>query len=189
MNLYRFLFWSVLWLRLSKAGNMNRFFKMVFIVVPVFTAGLAFAEPSIRVNSKQLINDKNTFDGKNVVFTGEIIGDIMPRGSNAWCNIQDDDNVIGVFAPGELFRIVHQTGDYQHQGDTVEIEGKFLRFDPQLKGEMSIRAYRIKILKFGYQMAHVVDTNKEEAAFGLAVVAALLVAFTIYIVRIRRKKG
>ncbi len=167
---------------------MNRFFKMVFIVVPVFIVGLAFAEPSIRVNSKQLINDRNTIDGKNVVFTGEIIGDIMPRGSNAWCNIQNDDNVIGVFAPSELFRIVRQTGDYQHQGDTVEIEGKFLKFNPQLKGEMCIRAYRIKILKFGYQTTPVVDSNKEESAFGLAVVAVLLVAITIYVIRIRKKR-
>lgn len=147
-----------------------------------------FAQEATRTNSKQLIDNMEKFDKSNVLYKGEVIGDIMKRGNAAWFNVQDELNVIGVWAPQEVAGVLTQAGDYQHQGDIIEVDGKFLRSDPELKGEFCIRANKISVLKPGYQIFRVLKPIKEEIALTLSLVALALAGTAMYFIKKRQNR-
>lgn len=157
----------------------------IFFVGSIFAG---FTEGAVKVNSQQLINNMKNFDNTTVILRGEVIGDIMPRGDFVWFNLQDEFNVIGIWAPREMESIVTQTGDYERKGDIVEVEGKFLKADPQLEGELCIRAQRINVLKEGYRTFHVLKPQKEEFAFTLSLIAFCLVGITWLVIKNRKQK-
>ena len=149
---------------------------------------LIFAQEATKVNSKQLINNMEKLDQSNVIYKGEVIGDIMRRGDSVWFNVQDELDVVGVWAPLEVASVLTQAGDYQHKGDIIEVEGKFFRADPQLKGEFCIRAKKINIIKPGYEIFRVLKPIKEDIALTLSLVALVLTSTALYFIKKRQKK-
>lgn len=150
---------------------------IIFFLLGCATFG--YAQESMRVNSQQLIDQAVKIDGKTVIFKGEVIGDIMRRRGYAWFNVEDENNAIGIWAPLELIKTIGQAGDYQHKGGIVEVEGKFVRADKQLGGELCIRAQKIKVLKEGYRIFHVVKPAKVETTLALAVMALCLFLLSV----------
>lgn len=116
---------------------------------------------------KELINQAKQLDGQTVLIKGEVIGNIMPRGDFAWFNIEDSSGAIGVWAPSGLTKIIQYAGNYKTKGDIIEIEGTFVRADPELLGETGIRARRISLVKQGEPIDHPVNMVKAEAVIGL----------------------
>lgn len=121
-------------------------------------------EKLILVSSQQLIDRAKELDGKNVLYKGEVIGDIMPRGSFVWLNIQEGVNAIGVWAPRDMVKDIRTAGDHTHQGDLVEVEGQFFKDDPNFGGEFYIRATSIKMAEPGHITAHTMSVVKIEIA-------------------------
>ncbi len=160
----------------------------VFFAVVVLMTTPVFAEPPPRVTARELINENKAWDGKKVLFKGEVIGDIMARGDFVWVNVQDETNTIGVLAGKEFARELSQGGDYQHRGDIVEIEGKFFKADASLGGEMCIRAEKYVMIKKGYQTFHVLLPQKKETMMALFFVTFFCVAATVFIVKNRRRR-
>ena len=71
---------------------------------------VCFAQP---VSSTELINSAKQYDGKTVVYTGEVIGDIMIRGDYAWINLWDGKNAIGIWVRKDLVKDITYTGSYK----------------------------------------------------------------------------
>ena len=121
----------------------------------------------ISVTSRDLINSARILDGRAVVMKGEVVGNIMRRDQFAWLSLEDDFNIISVWSPWAMTKGIAFTGNYLHRGDIVEVKGRFYRSDPDLKGEMCIRAEEIKILSHGFKTPHTVNSVKIRLALGL----------------------
>jgi hypothetical protein len=112
-------------------------FNLVLLYTLHFTHYTAFAQP---VSSTELINSAKLYDGKTIVYTGEIIGDIMARGDYAWVNVNDGKNAIGVWINKNLIKDIHYMGSYKFKGDVVEVSGIFHRACLQHGGDLDLHA-------------------------------------------------
>ncbi|MBE3090684.1 MAG: DNA-binding protein, partial [Actinobacteria bacterium] len=88
-------------------------------------SGILIANGGISISSNELIENAIKYDKQIVVYSGEVIGDIMKRGDNAWINVSDSNNAIGVWLPYSETKIIKYAGRYDYKGDTVKIEGIF----------------------------------------------------------------
>ena len=93
----------------------------------------AFADEGRVTPVAVLITNANGLDRMPVVVSGEVIGDIMPRGDYAWVNIQDATGQMGVWTDKQLLKEIVFKGDYNFTGDIIEVEGEFQRADPKLQ--------------------------------------------------------
>ncbi len=156
--------------------------KIFFVILLVFIAAqTAQAQYGGWVTSQALIKNAAELDGEAVVFMGEVIGDLMPRGNFAWINIQDDYGTIGVWASLELTKEISYFGDYNHKGDIVAVEGTFFRADPELAGEFCIRAQNIRIVFPGFFIFHQVNSLKIKIVIVLSVLMILLGGLKLFI--------
>jgi hypothetical protein len=170
----------------------KRIFVAVFLLL---AAGSALAgdvpltegiETARKATSQELIAKAKELNGAVVSFSGEVIGDIMPRGEFAWLNVEDDFGAIGIWAPLAATKIIQHQGNYDQEGDLVEVIGRFSRTDPELNGDLCIRAQSIKVIKNGQRIRHTLNPMKEKLAsilLGLTVVLGGL----ILIMKKRRK--
>jgi len=107
------------------------------IILILLCSTVCFAQP---VSSSELINNAKQYDGKTVVYAGEIIGDIMVRGDYAWINLNDGKNAIGVWLDRGLIKDIIYTGNYKFKGEVVEVNGIFNRACLQHGGDLDIHA-------------------------------------------------
>ena len=145
-----------------------------FVFVPTLCANDAHAEAYRVVTAELLLSKPKLLNQQMVVFKGEAIGDIMPRGDYAWVNVQDDTGVMGIWATREQAGAIQYLGDYLHTGDIIKVKGQFWRADPKLQGEMCIRAHSIEILQTGKRVQHAVSPAKTRLALVLGVLTAIL---------------
>ncbi|MDD4980430.1 MAG: DNA-binding protein [Candidatus Omnitrophica bacterium] len=129
---------------------VGRWSLVVSILFLLVTCGLglttAFAQP---ISSTELINNAKLYDGKVVVYEGEIIGDVMVRGEFAWVNINDGSNAIGIWIEKNLTRDIIYTGSYKSKGEWMEITGVFHRACLEHGGDLDIHAQAIRKIKPG----------------------------------------
>ncbi len=129
--------------------------KISIIIVAVIcicpTVSLAIG---MDVTSNALINSAGDFDGKEIAYTGEVIGDILSRGEYSWINVSDGSNAIGVWVQSEDIGAIGMLGGYTSRGDTVRITGVFNRACPAHGGDMDIHAAGIEITREGYNVSH-----------------------------------
>ncbi|MDP2652427.1 MAG: hypothetical protein Q8Q08_00145 [Candidatus Omnitrophota bacterium] len=135
------------------------------------------AVPPQRFSSAQLIKNAKAVDGFSVVFSGEVVGDVLRRDDHAWVNLRDDAGFIGVWMPLELADKVALPGDYFHAGDTVEVTGRFFRADERLGGELCIRADTLTVLAPGFAIPRSLNATKIQAAAALLLGIAVLGIF------------
>jgi hypothetical protein len=91
-----------------------------------------------------LLNNAQAYDGRTVVYKGEVIGDIMIRGGHAWLHVNDGYIAIGIWVPRKLIRDISYAGDYRAKGDIVIISGTFHRSCLEHGGDLDIHAREIK---------------------------------------------
>ncbi len=162
--------------------------QLAIIILLLCSSPMANGQELNIKTTKELISQAKEFDGRPVLIQGEVIGSIMPRGDFAWINIEDTSGVIGVWAPLALTKTIHSVGNYKGIGDRVEVEGIFARSDPELLGEMGVRAQRISIVKPGEPIYHQIHPVKGEVAAGLFVWAASL-WFIRWVIKRRWRAG
>jgi len=92
------------------------------------------------ISSSELIKNAKDYDGKTVLYGGEVIGDIMRRGDFAWINVNDGQNAIGVWIDASMLKEITYTGSYRSKGDVVDIAGEFHRACPEHGGDLDIHA-------------------------------------------------
>lgn len=132
-------------------------------------------------------------DGSEVLFVGEVVGDVLRRTGGAWVLVNDDAYALevgpfgphrerrgfnaglAVWLPDGLHETLGEPGRHGRRGDVVSVTGTFLRADPADGGGLSVRATELTVLG--------ASTEVEEPLNGpLAIAAAIsaLVAVTAW---------
>ncbi len=152
-------------------------------------AGVAGAA-EMTVSSVDLIERSNAYDGKEVVFKGEAVGDILHRGDNAWVAVNDDhysrkplreneelkggNSGIGIYGPSIEIDKIHLLGSYRTQGDIVEVRGTFYKSSARHGGDLCIVARSLRVLQEGHGLPRGGANAELVAAGALAVVCLVL---------------
>lgn len=147
-------------------------FLIIFMTV-FFPCSHCCAQSS---SGSDLVNNAKLYDGKTVVYRGEVIGDIMARGSHAWVHVNDSGMVLGVWAERESVRDIRYTGDYRAQGDIVEVSGIFHRSCLEHGGDLDIHAQTVKIISPGNVSVKPVASKKIYWGTGLSFLTLLVLA-------------
>lgn len=124
-----------------------------FLVLP------ASAEAS-PLSSSQLIDKAAQFDNQNVVFVGEVVGDIMHRGKAVWLSVNDGEGALGIFCPASILPEIKFVGDYKHIGDRVEVTGTFHKACAQHGGDLDIHAQQVKVIESGYAVQRKIELKR-----------------------------
>ena len=133
----------------------------------------------VSVTSDDLINDAKDYDKKEVVYSGEVIGDIMKRGENTWINISDGANAIGIWITMDMANEIKYTGKYNFTGDTVKVTGIFNRACSEHGGDLYIHASNIEVIKQGHSDLKKINYNFIVISVILLVVALILNIFIL----------
>src|SRR4030042_6640936 len=149
------------------------FFLVLYAICCTLYA-TCYAQP---MSSTELINDAREYDGKTVVYAGEVIGDVMVRGDFAWVNLNDGENTIGVWLNKELAREIQFTGSYHTKGDQLEITGVFQRSCIQHGGDMDIHAQSMRKISPGRPINEQLVTGKRNFALILLLILCLVLIF------------
>jgi len=104
------------------------------------------------ISSEELINNARQYNGKSVLYRGEVIGEVMLRGEYAWINVHDGKYAIGVWTPKNLTKDILFTGSYKFKGDEVEITGIFHRSCQEHGGDLDIHAQGLRKVNVGYRV-------------------------------------
>jgi hypothetical protein len=116
------------------------------------------------ISSTELISHAKQYDAKTVVYSGEVIGEIMVRGEYAWVNICDGENAIGIWVDKGLTKDIRYAGSYKSKGDWVEITGIFQRACGQHGGDLDIHALSIRKVNSGRSVSEKLNLNKRSLA-------------------------
>ncbi len=151
----------------------------LFTIMAVLALGdssaLCAAAPPL-VSSTELVEEADYWDGREVTFEGEAIGDVMVRGSDAWLHLNDDayaelpipagarpqgyNSGHAVFLPAAEARKVTVFGSYRARGDIVRVTGTFKAADPEHGGDMHIAATTLELLEPGFPIERTVPRWK-----------------------------
>lgn len=150
--------------------------KGFFIVI---TTGLLIASAGsvLTVKSDDLINNAREYDKKEVVYSGEVIGDIMQRGEYAWINVYDGSNSIGIWITYDEAKKIKYTGSYRYKGDIVEVTGIFNRACPEHGGDFDIHAKSMIVKKEGSEVKREINLTILYIAIAVFLIAAGLNLF------------
>lgn len=133
--------------------------RILFFLVPILWSmtSLSYAEG---ISSNELISKAHLYDGKDIVYEGEIIGERMCRGEGCWLNVHDGNLAVGIWVPGEINFLPQYTGGYKSKGDWIQIKGVFNRSCQEHLGEMDIHAKEIRLIKEGQHLHHILSKKK-----------------------------
>jgi len=133
-------------------------YQLSAISLVLLCATFCFAQAS---SSTELINHAKDYDGKTVVYSGEVIGEVMARGEFAWVNVNDGNNAIGIWLKKDLTKDIFYAGSYQTQGDGVEIVGIFHRACQEHGGDLDIHAQSLKKIHSGSKTLERLSAGKK----------------------------
>jgi hypothetical protein len=141
-------------------------FLVLFIVHSLWFM-VCWAQP---LSSTDLINNAKLYNGKTVVYEGEVIGDVMVRGEYAWINVNDGKNALGVWINKSLVKDILYTGSYKSKGDWVEITGAFQNVCLQHGGDLDIHAQAMRKLASGRPIHEKLNPSKLNMVIVLSLV-------------------
>ncbi|MCK9614171.1 MAG: DNA-binding protein [Candidatus Omnitrophica bacterium] len=124
--------------------------------------------------SLDLLNNTKKYDGKKVLYKGEVVGDIMMRADHVWLHVNDGNIAIGIWASNALTKNISYAGDYQKRGDIVEVSGTFHRSCAEHGGDLDIHADIIKIITSGAIVIKPINNKKIYLGVGLLIIVLLL---------------
>ena len=130
------------------------------------------ADNAVTVN--ELIENSADYNGKSVSITGEAIGECLERGNNAWVNISDGSNAIGIWMTKEEAEGITYYGDYKYTGDTLAITGIFYEGCKEHGGEPDIHCSTLIISHKGEIKSEKIPAAKIILAAGFASLALIL---------------
>ncbi len=121
---------------------------LIIAVVLVLVPAAALAEGTA-VGSNDLIDHAKDYDGATIIYSGEVVGDILYRGDHAWLAVSDGNNTIGVFVTAEQAKQISFVGGYGVRGDAIRIEGVFHRACAEHGGDLDIHADSVSVITLG----------------------------------------
>lgn len=128
---------------------MHRLRYFILIVVLIFSLSAGTRVFAQAISSAELINNAKLYDGKVIIYAGEVIGDVMVRGEYAWVNVSDGKNAIGIWINKNLTKEIIHTGSYKAKGDRIEVVGILQRACLEHGGDLDIHAHVLRKLNSG----------------------------------------
>lgn len=120
------------------------------------------------VSSVALIERADYYNGKEVVYEGEVIGEILDRGDHAWITVNDDhyglrhsrkyqelkggNTGLGIYCRRDQLDGVRYLGSYGALGDYLRIRGVFYKSSPEHGGDLCIVADTVDIVRRGHRV-------------------------------------
>lgn len=144
------------------------------LIFSLFIFNVKFICYAQSISSTELINNAKSYNGKIVVFAGEVIGDVMQRGEFAWINIKDGKDVIGVWVDKDLTKDILYTGSYKTKGDLVEVVGIFSRACLEHGGDLDIHAHTLRKINSGRVIIERLSSDKRNLSLILLGVLCLV---------------
>ena len=117
-----------------------------------------------RVSSTQVYLCPSAYDGLEVTYVGEVVGDILRRRGGAWVQVNDDayalttgpvlghrersgfNTGLSVWLEGDLAERIEAPGRPARRGDVLQLTGTILRADPDDGGGITLRATTLQTL-------------------------------------------
>ncbi len=166
---------------------MRFVYRISYIVYSIFLVCLFVlqAEAAPTILAEELLKEAEKYDGEEVIYKGEVIGDIMIRRDCAWINVRDETGAIGIFCPKELVNEIKYAGSYRFTGDIVSVRGTFHHSCPEHGGDMDIHAERINIIQKGKTISHPLESKKVKASIILPAIAFVLAIIHLVVRRFR----
>ena len=108
----------------------------------------------VRVSSNNLFDCPETYDGREIVYRGEVVGALLERDAGVWTQLNDDvyaelqgplpahrdyrggNAGVGVLLPHRAVDLISFVGGPQTRGDVLEVRGTFHRVDQT--GEVAV---------------------------------------------------
>lgn len=135
-------------------------------------SAVCFAQPA--VSSVELIEKAKELDGQEVVYEGEVIGEVMTRGEYSWVNLNDGLNAVGVWMGNNSLSLIYFAGDYKSRGDWLQVRGVFNRACRLHGGDLDIHAEEVVKLRSGRLVKHRLVPEKKRIVLILAGVCVCL---------------
>lgn len=122
---------------------------------------LASGPARAAVSSTDLIEHAKEYDGREVEFVGEAIGDPMARGDHLWINVSDGPNsALGVWVARDAWPAIRFYGSGSARGDVVRIRGIFSRSCPEHGGDSDLHAASVVVVAPGMPTPHEVEGRR-----------------------------
>jgi len=136
----------------------------------------------VEITAGELIDCPDVFDGRGVIYSGEVIEAVFERGGRPVAVLNDDDYALGpgplpqtrtalggnsgmtVLLPAGFADQITHTGSYARRGDLVRVTGTFTAASGMLGGEPAIDASAAEITQPGEQITHRVSARTVLAA-------------------------
>ncbi|MFP4311005.1 MAG: hypothetical protein ACLFS9_03370 [Nitriliruptoraceae bacterium] len=155
-----------------------------------------------RVSSTQVYRCPSGFDGLEVSYVGEVVGEVLRRDGGAWVQLNDDayaletgplvghreragfNTGLPVWLEGDLADRIEQPGRAALRGDVVLVRGTVYRADPHDAGGTTLRATELETLAGPLPLTPPLHTLQLGVALGLSLLALLA---TLWALRRRRQ--
>lgn len=156
-----------------------------------------------RVTSDDLTDCPDHWDGRAVIYRGEVVGALLRRGDVTWSQLNDDlyggalgplpghrdyrgaNSGVGVELPASAAEEVALVGGPGIAGDVLEVRGTFRRVDPAT-GEMAvIRATSARLVQGGAPLETPPLTHRRVVAYLVVALALALVVTERIVARVR----
>ena len=155
-----------------------------------------------RISSTQVSRCPAAFDGLEVTYVGEVVGELIPRRDGAWAQVNDDayalevgplvghreragfNTGMAVWLPDGLHEQIEAAGRPGVRGDVILVRGTLYRADPDDGGGTTVRAEELERLADPVEVSaplHVVQA----VVAGLLALAAI--GMTVWARMVRRR--
>lgn len=152
-----------------------------------FGGARASAGDGVRVGSMELIENSEEYNRRRVVYTGEIVVEVLDRGDYSWITVNDDlygkrplheyqelkggNTGIGVYCRSDMLEDVNFVGSHRTLGDVIQVTGVFYQASPQHGGDLMIEAEEITVVREG---RHIVSRRGVRGELLVAFILALV---------------
>lgn len=157
---------------MEKKTNLISYVLTVILSLSLVGFPVLAADKSVTVN--ELIENSADYNEKSVSIKGEAIGECLERGNNAWVNISDGSNAIGIWMTKEEAAGITYYGDYKYSGDTLAITGVFYEGCKEHGGEPDIHCSTLIISHAGEMKSEKIPAAKILLAAGFTSLALIL---------------
>jgi hypothetical protein len=121
----------------------------------------------------ELVNAGASFDGQEVIFTGEAIGDIINAGEGyRWLTLEDDGASISVYVSAEDAASVSHLGRHNQLGTTLLVRGIFELDCEKHDGLVDVHASEVIVLDPGADIQSTFNLRELQVGGLLIVIAA-----------------
>jgi len=159
--------------------HVKIFVKLILIIITCYILPVTCYS---QVSSSDLINNAKQYDGKEIIYSGEIIGDVMVRGKFAWINVNDGKSAIGIWLAKDLVKEISYTGSYKTKGDIIEAQGIFNRVCAMHGGDLDIHASSLQVIQKGEKVEEIISPRKIKVAIAFLIICLTLTV--IYFIRL-----